>query len=1008
MDLKTQKSILFQCFLYGLLLYNFSACSSDLSIPEHPDFNYHIRPILSNNCYTCHGPDPSSREAGLRLDNFEGATTVLESGKQAIVPGDPKASELIKRITTSDHEDQMPPPEAKKQLTNREIKLLEKWIEQGAEWKEHWAFIPPKMPQELESQSIQKNIDQLINQKLLEENLAPAPRANRNALIRRLYYSLTGLPPAPEQVKQFIQDETPNAYERLVNEVLDSPHFGEHWTRHWMDLVRYAESRGHEYDFTIGGAWQYRDYLIRAFNEDLPYDQLIREHLAGDLTTPRLHPTEHFNEAPLGTAFYAFGEGKHGPVDLKVDEAERIDNIIDVTTKTFQAMTVACARCHDHKFDPLPTTDYYSMYGILESARFTPIAARTTTQVLEARDSIHLVEAAIRRIIARENGINSDAPKTVKTNFQNKPKTDGVKNHLNLKRKHKEGITILGDFRNGTLNGWYSDGLAFDGRNAMGKPVFDAQNRLKKLETGKASSKILSKGIQGALRSPNFIINDSFLIVKAKGKDSDIRVIIENFQLIQAPIYDGLEKRVNNEAWREYRFDLSMWQGQKAYVEVLSGYYENQQYQIPKDAWVEVEWVVLHNASLKQPVNLNNIGGNLNLPPKLNSAVTSFAAQKSTPSEISYLNKQFQNGKIKRTYPQLKKLLKTQKRLAAALYDSTFVIGITSGDKVESPVFERGSTKTLSKEKRPHGFLTVLKSPHGFSSNNGRMGLAEAIVDPKNPLTARVMVNRIWHHLFGRGIVETVDNFGLQGKLPSHPELLDYLAIEFVKSDWSIKNMIRAIVLSEAFQRTTLAGQKNLEEDPENVWLSHYPVQRLEAESIRDGILATSGNLKKIQFGEPIPVHLTEFMDGRGKPRSGPLDGKGRRSVYNSIRRNFLNPMLLVFDMPVPFSTFGKRNVSNVPAQSLTLMNDPFVQQQAECWAAELLCMEGVENRIEAIYWSAFSRAPNEKEMEEAEKFMENQAQEYHFNNNSWQNDHQIWSDFCHAIFNMKEFIFLI
>lgn len=979
-----------------------SSCQNQNKLPSHPDFNHHIRPILSNNCYTCHGPDPSSREAGLRLDNHEGATKILESGKQAIVPGNPKASELIKRISSHDPDNQMPPPEAKKQLTEKEIQLLSKWIEQGAEWKEHWAFISPEIPQKFEYQSLHDNIDYLIDQKIASKNLTKSPKSERSALIRRLYYTLTGLPPSPENVKAFLNDDAPNAYEKIVDEVLASPHFGEHWARHWMDLMRYAESKGHEFDFTIGGAWRYRDYLIRAFNQDLPYDELVKEHLAGDQVTPRFHPTENYNEAQLATAFYAFGEGKHGPVDLKIDEAERIDNIIDVTTKSFQGMTVACAKCHDHKFDPLPTTDYYALYGILESARFTPVAARTTFQDLEAVDSIELVEAAIRKLIAKENGVDLDKPSAVQTSFQNEPQEES--NII----KEERGKKIIGDFRDGSLDNWFLDGLAFGKRNAIGEPIFDNNGRLLKFENGKASSKILGKGLQGMLRSPNFTIKDKTLTVKAKGKDAAIRVVIDNFQLIQWPIYGELEKMVEGEDWRTYSFDLKMWEGRKAYVEILSGYYEKHQYIIPGDAWVEVEWAVLSEkpvTSIAQKAYASPKATSLN---KIESALKLWANRKVTSQRNAFLNHQLQTGNLKRTYPKLKNLLDTKIRLAKSLYDSTFVMGVTEGNMVESPVFVRGNTNSLSEEKMPHGFLTALKSPEHFDSKNSRLALAEVITDTENPLTARVMVNRIWHHLFGRGIVETVDNFGMQGKLPTHPELLDYLSVEFMKSDWSIKHLIREIVLSETFQGSTKASSNCNLKDPENLYLSHFPVRRLWAESIRDGILTVTGNLNTQQFGEPIPIHLTQFMEGRGRPTSGPLDGDGRRSVYNSVRRNFLNPMLLAFDMPVPFSTFGKRNVSNVPAQSLTLMNDPFVQEQAARWAAELICYESAEERIETIYWNAFSRAPDQKELERALEFLKTQATVYQLEKDGWKNDHQVWTDFCHAIFNMKEFIFLL
>jgi len=277
-------------------------------------------------------------------------------------------------------------------------------------------------------------------------------------------------------------------------------------------------------------------------------------------------------------------------------------------------------------------------------------------------------------------------------------------------------------------------------------------------------------------------------------------------------------------------------------------------------------------------------------------------------------------------------------------------------------------------------------------------------------LTARVMVNRIWHHLFGRGIVETVDNFGLQSKPPTHPELLDYLAIQFVEEGWSVKKMIRQIVLSKTFQRGTQASEKSREADPQNLLLSHFPVRRLEGEAIRDGILAVSGRLDRTLHGASFPVHLTEFMKGRGRPPvSGPLDGNGRRSVYQAIQRNFLPPLMMSFDMPVPFTAFGRRNVSNVPAQSLSMMNDPFVAEQAAFWAERLLQGNtSFEERITQIYQTAFARAPQPEEIEQARVFFTEQATLYELPQEQWLTEKRLWTDFCHAIFNMKEFIYLL
>lgn len=995
--------------LSPFFILTFFACQQnpDLAyLPKNPDFNFHIRPILSNNCFLCHGPDSSSREANLRLDIPEGAFAKMESGESAIVPGNPNLSELIKRVSNHDPEERMPPEETNKILSEREIELLKRWIENGAEWKPYWAFIPPQksaIPKVEDQEGLSNEIDNFILDKLAQQQLSPAPLANKRSLIRRLSYLLIGLPPSPQEINDFIKNEAPNAYEKLVDRLLDSPHFGERWARHWMDLVRYAETRGHEFDYAIIGAWRYRDYLIRAFNEDVPYDELIREHLAGDLVeSPRYDPETGRNESRIGTAFFCLSEGTHSPVDIRKDEADRIDNMIDVTCKTFQGLTVACARCHDHKFDPIPTTDYYSMYGIMESSRFTLHPMGNALQTLEVMDSIHAHKTAIREFIAGAE-VEKKANKILIGNKDASYKKDISASKI---------IGILADFRDGTLNGWLAQGLAF--QNAMGNLIFDeSHKKVIAFETGKASSKTLSKGLQGALRSPTFTIESDKLMIRASGASSMIKIVIDNFQLIRNPIYGGLEKILYEEDFKNYVFDLSMWKGHKAYIELVNGREvklngRNEQFEISRDAWMEVEYAIAYDSIRPEipPIAFENKNWNRK------EVWNNWLNEQSSPEEIAFLNKLGKEGSVRKLNSLMQKKQDQIEALGHSLYDSTFVVGIGEGDAIFSSVFERGSYQNLSKETIPHQFFAAMPEVAGEfpKTGSGRLAFANAIANPDNPLTARVMSNRVWHHLFGKGLVETVDNFGLQGKIPSHPELLDHLAIKFMEEDWSIKKLIKYIVCSNTFKRSTIALEKGDIKDPQNIYLHHFPVQRLEAETIRDALLATSSCLNTEQFGPSVPIHLTAFMKGRGRPaQEGPLDGEGRRSIYQEVLRNFLSPMMLTFDMPAPFSTFGKRNVSNVPAQSLTLMNDPFVVEQADYWALQLINSDlNFEDRIQEIYVKTFARLPDKEEIKAAYLFFEQQAAIYQIEEDNWQKNELLWRDFCHAIFNVKEFIFLI
>ena len=1014
-------------FIVLALIVVLGACSSPdagYDLPDEVDYNYHIRPILSNSCYVCHGPDRSTREAELRLDAREHATARREDGRRAIVPGSAGRSLLIQRITAEDPGERMPPPEVNKVLTPREVALLSRWIEQGAAYKKHWSLIPPTRAEVPPGPPEAGTIDRFIQADLDAQGLVPAPPAGKEVLIRRASYILTGLPPAPEVVQAFVEDDAPDAYEKQVDRLLASPHFGERWARHWMDLVRYAESKGHEFDFTIDGAWRYRDYLIRAFNADVPYDQFVTEHLAGDLLDkPRQHPQDGFNESVIGTVFFGLGEGKHSPVDVRIDEAERIDNMIDVTTKTFQAMTVACARCHDHKFDPIPTTDYYALYSIFESARFAPtslLSAHVTAQL----DSIKTLRTELRRRLAEGWSRQLEGAPVRNVAYS----SDGRRQSLPENRGSASAVDadtsiaprILGDFRGGSFDGWFAHGPAFGERPVMGLPVVDRRRgRIDSLAAGVASSRRWTTGLPGALRSPTFIIEHDSIDVVAAGYKSVIRIIIDNFQLIRYPIHGGLDVEVESPVLTTYHFDVAMWKGRKAYIELLVGTYDKRQFVTENhrlvrndSSYIEAAYAVAYTG---EPPDLRVGDGSPREPTTevLQQAVAAWADGRADAGQVAALNDALRRGRLRASLDAAVPGLAHIEAIKERLYEMPYVMGMTDGDAVSSPVFERGNYKMLTGEPVPHRFLTAL-DPEGTpftASASGRLDLARAITDPANPLTARVMVNRLWHHAFGRGLVETVDNFGAQGSLPTNAALLDYLALRFIEQGWSVKAMLREVVLSQTFRQSAQASAEAAEVDPQNHRWHHYPVRRLEAEAIRDAILAVSGRLDPTLYGEPVPIHLTEFMKGRGRPEaSGPLDGAGRRSLYIAIRRNFLSPMMLAFDMPIPFSVFGKRNSSNVPAQSLTMLNDPFVAEQAAVWADTLVTMHHLdaEGKIEYIYRRALSRLPTAEETANAVQFIEAEARRLALAPEAAMDDPRPWAAYCHVVLNLKEFIYLV
>lgn len=984
-----------------------SSTSEDASyvdLPETVDFNYHIRPILSQNCFVCHGPDNSSRKANLRLDTKEGATMLLASGHKAIVSGSIRNSELAKRLRSDDPNLLMPPPESKKNLTERQKALIEKWIEQGAKWKQHWAFIAPEISKNVKKSDLDSPseiIDFLITEKANALNLSPSEPADKSALIRRVSYFLTGLPPTPLELNTFLSDTSQEAYEKMVEYYLESKHFGEQWARHWMDLVRYAEHMGHEFDFPIGGAHHYRDYLIRAFNDDVPYDQFVKEHLAGDLLKePRLNIDKSYNESVLGTAYAFLGEGKHSPVSIKQEEADRIDNIIDVTSKTFQGLTVACAKCHDHKFDPIPTTDYYAMYGMFESSRIGPKNFNVSP----------INNEKIAELSKLNQEINKEANELLFERIANVEDEE-----LEMLRTYVEdSITPFYDKANmrrdlsKEFDNWIADGKAFDDGYKVNLSFIQNDSILVRIGEGIISSRGKAKGLQGTFRSPNFIIQDTFIALRAAGKGSTVRIIVDNFQLIQNPLYGNLEKKINSNYWKNYLFDLSNLIGHKAYIEILPGEYNRHHFEIEKEDYIDVKKIVTFNRRPKLADQQHeSVFSNIDI-----ETIASIPINDKAP-QGNFFNYWLQYKKGLEVNDRIRSLLEKQAILTSELYDSTFVMGMSEGTEVFSPVFIRGSIDQLSEEKVPHQFLTAIsENVETFEQRgSGRLEWAEAVASSDNPLTSRVMVNRIWHHLFGKGIVQSIDNFGLQGSLPTHPELLDYLALQFIEDGWSVKALIKHIVMTETFQKSTTAEAENSEKDPNNDYLHAYPVRRLNAESIRDGVLAVAGTLNDSMFGPPVPIYLTEFMNGRGKPQvSGPLDGNGRRSIYIAMRRNFLSPMMLAFDMPIPFSTFGKRNTTNVPAQSLTLMNDPLIHDQAKKWAKILVEKEHetIDLRLNDIYLSAFSRPVRKEESDAAKTLIADLNKASKREDLDIMEDLDLWADYCHIIINAKEFIHLL
>jgi hypothetical protein len=952
-----------------ILLTALPVVAAEFASADLEFFEKKIRPVLAKHCYKCHSAKSKKLKGGLRLDHRAGVLKGGDSGA-AIVSGKPEQSRLIEAIGYDNVDLEMPP---RGKLTAAQIADLTEWVKRAAPWPkesvadgtqkkfnlaqrraEHWAWHPVKKqtpPKVKQTDWPASPIDHFILAKLEAAKLKPAGPASNRTFIRRAYFDLTGLPPTPKAIAAFEKAAIINrqsAIENLIDGLLASPHFGERWARHWLDLVRYAETFGHEFDFQNQEVWRYRDYVIRAFNADVPYDRFVKEHIAGDQIKPRFAKNGGWNESRLATAWWWLGQHCHSPVDIRAYQAEIIDNQIDVIGKAFQGMTIACARCHDHKFDAISTRDFYALYGMIESSSFSHGSVEGPAKFGDTQKALAEIKGALEKTFAAQLK-PAAAPKATAA-----PK----------------GYRLISDIRRTHGKDWFADGAAW--ANALTKTgEFTVEaGGLRGVPVDWLHSGLMGRKFQGTLRSQTFEITEKHIHLLALGRDVRVNVVIDNFKIIQNPIYGGNTRTLNNEQPHWVTFNVTMWKGHHCYLEIVDLSIANHNGKgLKPDGYAAVQQLWL-SANGRPPA------GAL---PKL--------------AEL-----------IKPSGAEAEALLKKYQQLANAVPRPATVPVMLEGTARNEKVFIRGGHGNLGPEV-PRRFLTALVGEHPpMPAGSGRIALANHIADAANPLTARVYANRIWHHLLGRGIVPSTDNFGVLGEAPTHPELLDWLANRLVENRWSTKKLIREIMLSRTYQMSSKPVDAATEtKDAANVLLHRMRVRRLEGEAIRDAILAVSGRFDKKMYGPPVAVHLTPFMEGRGRPgRKGPLDGAGRRTIYQEVRRNFLSPMMQAFDQPFPLSTFGRRTSSNVPAQALILMNDPFVVEQSKLWAKRILAVNEPA-RIRAAYETAFGRPPNANEQQAATAFLQTQSKTH----GEKQPAEKSWADLCHVLFNVKEFVFL-
>jgi len=762
------------------------AGAQSVAQPSAVDINFfesRIRPILIEHCYGCHSAEADRIRGGLLLDTREGWHVGGISGP-AIVPGDPDASLLIESIRWADEDFQMPP---RRKLPDADIRLLEEWVRRGAPdprvpsligeddanalaipgggvpkeaGRDHWAFQPitdPEVPQVDDTRWAGSDIDRFILARLEEQSLRPAAAAKKDTLIRRLSFDLRGTPPTPEEIREFTSDRSPGAYESLVDSYLDSQEFGERWARHWLDVARYAESSGKENDIPYAFAWRYRDWVIDAFNSDMPYDEFVRLQIAGDLVPARSvkTATSHL----IATGYLAIGSKSHQERNRQQFILDVADEQIDTITQGMLGLTVSCARCHDHKYDPISQQDYYQLAGVFMSSE-----------------------------------------------------------------------TLFG---------------------------------------GSAANRSMS--------------SDLYTIPESAGLPIGLPMPIQIYQRAK-------EQRERSERNAEQLRQTVAEQGRGS------------------------------NAAAMLRQQLNRIAPLADLMERYD--------EQGRPTKVMYRAMGCRDSQTAR--------------------DANLLV--------------RGELDQPS-DRVPRGIPPIagLEDPVLVDEGSGRLEFADWIASPDNPLTARVMTNRIWLHLFGNGIVESTENFGLEGKPPSHPELLDHLSTRFIEGGWSVKSLIREIVSSSAYRMDSRATAAGLRADPDNSLYWRMSPRRLEAEAIRDAILVASGSLDP----DPSPGSPVSWSAGRAiAPDSlGDALPSNNRSVYLPITRGAVPAFLDTFDIAEPSFVTGNRDETSVPSQALFLLNDPWVMEQADAMAAELLALPGTdEDRVRVAFMRTLGREPTSSE----------------------------------------------
>ena len=1053
-------------------------------------FEREIRPILVGTCLRCHGPE--KHEGGLRVDSREAILKGGESGP-AMMPKDVDASRIVKAIRY-DSDDLKMPPSSK--MSDKEIAAITEWIRRGAPWPEssgarltvpHWAFQPVK-PVALPEDPASNPIDKFINVALRQHGLTPVGRADKVALIRRATFDLTGLPPNPDDVASFLADESPDAFARVVERLLASKHYGEKWGRHWLDIVRYADTAGETADFPAPHAWRYRNYVIDAMNNDKPYDQFLREQLAGDILAqrlPSLYPNVpaailkvdskmkvdskirqmasldglekryayEWKYAELVTATGYLAISRRFGFDISKDQFLTIEDTIDTLGKSVLGMTLACARCHDHKYDPITAADYYGLYGIFESTRY-PFPG--CEKVKTPRDMVPLVPPAeFQRRLAELDG--------------ELKRLDGEK-----AESDKRLAELIARPASATVNGEIPNGgsqefKAGTGAESLAKLSFKAGEMLQlsilpKNGHGADSTRVeleITEHLNvDATRKPrtwnvtrdmldaaNEQANPTSGLGKTSatpsaantGQDSrsgpstqySVLSTWSLFDLVPAPtllttfLRDGEKTK-----------GLHIWRGAIDWPAALVN---------TNDAEVKFQTVTLPAQSFAlHPGPQGGVAIAWTSPADMTVSVKGRVhdADATGGDGIAWRLEQRPGITRELNESRTRTVARNEAKQRRDSFEQTLekAYAVLEGEPHDAQLHHRGDPENRGDPVRRHFPASLGGHEVPPDSGSGRLALAEWLTSPANPLTPRVMVNRIWQHHFGTGLVRTPNDFGVRGTPPSHPELLDWLAGRFVADGWSLKPMHRLIMSSEAYQRSsredaggwallpfqasTIADntgedkpgragvpilrevfERDQQADPSNVWLWKFSRRRLCAEELRDTILSVSGDLDPTPGGaHPFPPESSWGFTQHG-PFSAVYD-HDKRSVYLMTQRIKRHPFLALFDGADSNTSTPDRFSTIVPTQALFFLNDPFVHTKSDHTAARLMSLPDDNARVDRAFKLMFCRPASENEYSSASNFLTDYAATL-TDGSTEDKRRRAWSAYVRVLMSSNEFLFV-